>query len=263
MKYLAIGPGAMGYFIYLGALSKLHTHGKLQDLEEISGSSAGSMVSFMYLISGRDIQKVLEYSLTAPIKELMKPNIKTLLKDYGLVPIRKMRRLAEDACFHFTGRKDITFSELYFNSKIKLHVSSFCVDLMRTEYFNVDRTPDMSVLDAICMSICVPLLFSAVKHNGWHYVDGGSAEAIPCAPFIQYQSSEILALKLAWSKVNSIKDLKSYGLSVMYSILSMRASYSVPIVDISTDDNDVFDFGAGDEGKLKMFLLGQSQKFLK
>lgn len=261
MKYLAIGPGAMGYFIYLGALSKLHADGKLDALQEISGSSAGSLVSFMYLISGRNMQQVLEYSLKAPIKELMKPNIKTLLKDYGLVPIRKMRRLAEHVCFHFTEKKDITFSELYSNSKIKLHVSAYCVDLMRTEYFNVDRTPDMSILDAICMSICVPLLFSAVKHNGWHYVDGGSAEAIPCAPFIQYPSNETLALKLAWSKTNTIQDIKSYGLSVMYSILSMRASYSVPIVDIETSGTDVFDFGAGDEGKLKMFIVGQSQKF--
>jgi predicted acylesterase/phospholipase RssA len=262
MKYLAIGPGAMGYFMYLGALSRLHMDGKLEDLEEMSGASAGTMVAFMYLLSGRDIQQVLEYSLRAPIKELMKPNIKTLLKDYGLVPIRKMRRLAEDACMHFTNQKDISFSELYSKIKIKLHVSAFCVDLMRTEYFSVDRTPEMSVLDAVCMSICVPLLFSAVKHNGWHYVDGGSAEAIPCAPFIQYPPSDILGMKLAWSKVNKIKDLKSYGLSVMYSVLSMRASYAVPLLDIQTEENDVFDFGAGDDGKLKMFILGQSQKFL-
>jgi predicted acylesterase/phospholipase RssA len=262
MKYLAIGPGAMGIFVYLGIVHKLQELGHLHDLEEISGASAGSLVGFMFLITKKDITKTLDFALNVPIKQIMKVNLKNLIKDYGLVSLDKVRKALSDACMKFTSKLDITFQELYELVPIKFHTSSFCVDLMKTEYFSVDRTPTMSVIDAVCMSIAVPFLFSAVKHNGWHFVDGGSAENIPCAPFIGKPSSEILALRIPWNHTIQIKNLKSYGLSVMYSILSMRASYDVPILNVNTDDFDMFDFGAETEWKLKMFMKGQSQKII-
>ena len=55
VKYLAVGPGAMGYFMYLGVLSKLKQDGRLTDLEEIAGSSAGGIASFIYVISNGNI----------------------------------------------------------------------------------------------------------------------------------------------------------------------------------------------------------------
>lgn len=260
MKCLALGPGAMGFFIYLGAMYKLKESGYLSDLEEISGASAGSLLGFLFLIANQDIVKCLDFALESPVKQIMKPNIKTLLKDYGLVSVRKIRKVLSEACLKFTTKNDLTFRELYEISPIKLHVATFCVDLMRTEYFSVDRTPDMSVLDAVCMSIAVPFLFSASKFNGWHYVDGGTAEVIPCAPFMGRPRNDVLAMKLAWSHSNAIKDLKSYALGVMYSVLRLRATYDFPILDINLEGSDVFDFGAGNEGKLRMFMLGQSQQ---
>lgn len=260
MKCLALGPGAMGFFIYLGVMYKLKESGRLSDLEEISGASAGSLVGFLFLIANQDIVKCLDFALTVPVKQIMKPNIKTLLKDYGLVPVSKIRKVLADACLKFTTKNNLTFRELYEFVPIKFHVAAFCVDLMRTEYFSVDRTPDVSVIDAVCMSIALPFLFSTTKFNGWHYVDGGTAENIPCAPFIGLPRSEVLGMKLAWSRSNEIKNLKSYALGIMYSLLRMRATYDFPILDINLEGSDVFDFGAETEGKLRMFMLGQSQQ---
>jgi predicted acylesterase/phospholipase RssA len=263
MKYLAIGPGSMAFFVYLGIVHKLQESGRFSDLEEIAGASAGSIVGFLFLLANRDVSKVLDYTLQAPIKKAMKPNIKTLLKDYGLVPVSKVHKLLEDACTKFISKPDITFEELYARVPIKLHVSAFCVDLYKTDYFSVERTPKMSVLDAVCMSCAVPFLFSASKFNGWHYIDGGSAESIPCAPFIGRPYEDILALRIAWSRPTEIKNLKSYGLSVMYSILNMRASYTnIPSLEFELDDVDIFDFGSENDVKLKMFMNGQSQNFL-
>ena len=260
MKCLALGPGAMGFFIYLGILYKLKESGGLDDLEEISGASAGSLVGFLFLIANQDIVKCLDYALAVPVKQIMKPNIKTLLKEYGLVSVSKIRKVLVDVCSKFTTKIDLTFRELYEMTGVKFHVAAFCVDLIRTEYFSVDRTPDSSVLDAVCMSIAVPFLFSASKLNGWHYVDGATAEVVPCGPFIGRPRKEVMAMKLAWSRSNEIKDLKSYGLAVMYSALRMRATYDFPILDVNLEGSDVFDFGAETEGKLRMFMLGQSQQ---
>jgi len=258
MKYLAIGPGAMGFFVFMGALYKLQETGKLDDLEEISGASAGSLLGFLYLLTKRDIIKTFDFALDAPIKQSMKPNIKTLFKDYGLVPISRIRKVLSDCCFKFTNKIDINFQELYELCPVKLHIAAFCVDLKRTDYFSVDKTPQMSVLDAVCMSVAVPFLFSASKFNEWHYVDGGTAEALPCAPFIGYPPEDILAINLEFSsQKKDIKDLKAYGLGVMYAILHMRSTYEVPILNLNLGDMDMFDFGMGSESKIRMFMSGQ------
>jgi len=251
----------MGFFIYLGILYKLKESGRLDDLEEISGASAGSLRGFLFLIANQDIVKCLDYALAVPLKQIMKPNIKTLLKEYGLVSVKKIRKVLSDVCFKFTTKIDLTFRELYEMTGVKFHVAAFCVDLTRTEYFSVDRTPDLSVIDAVCMSIAVPFLFSASKLNGWHYVDGATAEVVPCGPFIGRPRKDVLGMMLSpRSLSNEIKDLKSYGFAVMYSALRMRATYDFPILDINLEGSNVFDFGAETEGKLRMFMLGQSQQ---
>ena len=258
MKYLAIGPGAMGFFVFMGVLYKLQETGRLDDLEEISGASAGSLLAFLYILTKRDIIKTFDFALDAPIKQAMKPNIKTLFKDYGLVPVSRIHKVLRECCFKFTSKNEITFQELYELCPIKLHIAAFCVDLKRTDYFSVDKTPGMSVLDAVCMSVAVPFLFSASKFNGWHYVDGGVAETLPCAPFIGYSPEDTLAIQLEFStKMKDIKDLKTYGLEVMYAILHMRSKYEVPILNINLGDMDMFDFGMNSETKIRMFMMGQ------
>ena len=60
VRCIAIGPGAMGFFLYLGVLSKLKQTGRLEDLEEISGASAGGLLAFLFLATKGDLSKVLD-----------------------------------------------------------------------------------------------------------------------------------------------------------------------------------------------------------
>jgi predicted acylesterase/phospholipase RssA len=258
MRNLIIGPGAMGFFMYLGVVSKLKREGQLDDLEAISGASAGALLGFLFCLSKGDPTKVLDYALAVPVKQLMKPNIKCLLKDYGLVPYTKIRKIFVEACSFFTGKTDMSFQELFEFHPVKLHVSSYCVDFMKTVYFSVDTTPTMSVLDAVCASVAVPFLFSSVKlKDGWNYIDGGAIEVIPGSPFLG--QNNVLAMKLAWSRIPEVKDLKSYAMSILLSTMKLRHTYDFPILDLDSSDVDVYDFGASNDAKLKMFLRGFEQ----
>jgi len=259
IRCLAIGPGAMGFFLYLGVLSKLKQTGKLDDLEEISGASAGGLLGFLFLATKGDITKVLDYALNVPVKQIMKPNIRNFLKNYGLVSPSKIRRILSDACVNFIGKSDVTFRELYDWNPIKFHVSAYCVDLMKTDYFSVDSTPHMSVLDAVCATVSIPFLFSVIKIGEWSYIDGGAAESVPAGPFLG--KNEVLAMKLAWSRPSPVTDLKSYFLGILYSTMKLRAVYEVPTLDLDLGGHDVFDFGASNDGKLKMFMKGLSTNF--
>jgi predicted acylesterase/phospholipase RssA len=260
VKNLVIGPGAMGYFMYLGVLSKLKQEGQLEELEEISGSSAGGLTAFAYVIAKGNITEVLDYSLSIPVGSIMKPNIKSLLNNYGLVSSKKIRKILVEMCKKFLGKTDITFKELYELNPIKLHIPAHCVDFMKTVYFNVDSSPDMSVLDAVTATIAVPFLFAPVKlADGYNYVDGATVEAIPAGPFVA--RSDVLAIRIGWGRLTEIKDIKSYALSILHSQMKMRHVYEVPTYDIEMTNNDIYDFSASNENKLRMFMYGVSQNF--
>jgi predicted acylesterase/phospholipase RssA len=261
MKYLVIGSGAMAFFVHLGVISSMKHENMFDDLEEISGASAGSILAFLFIATKGDLAKILDYSISVPVKQIMKPNIRSLLKNYGLVPSDKLRKLFSEACEAFTGKSDMTFQELYEYNPIKLHVSTYCVDLMKTVYFSVDSAPTTSVLDALCASVAVPFLISGVKmKDGWNYIDGAIGEVIPAAPFIGKINSEIFAIRIGWGRLPEINSLKTYAVGILNTTFKNRPTYDVPLVDIDIKDIDIYDFGASNEAKLKMFLLGRGQK---
>ena len=247
----------MGIFMYLGVVSRLKREGQLDDLEAISGASAGALLGMLFCLAKGDPTKVLDFSLSVPLNHIMKPNIKSLLKNYGLIPYTKIRKVLVGACQTFTGKDDVTFQELYEFHPVKLHVSAYCVDFMKTVYFSVDTTPSMSVLDAVCASVAIPFLFSSVKlKDGWNYIDGGAAESVPGGPFL---GQEALAMKLAWNRLEKVKDLKTYAISILYSTMKLRHVYDFPLMDLELQGEDMFDFGASNDSKLKMFLRGYEQ----
>jgi predicted acylesterase/phospholipase RssA len=257
MKNLIIGPGAMGFFMYLGVVSKLKREGQLDDLEAISGASAGALIGFLFCLTKGDSTKALDFALSVPVNQIMKPNIKSLLKDYGLIPYTKIRKVLIGSCQTFIGKDDVTFKELYELHPVKLYISAYCVDFMKTVYFSIETTPNMSVLDAVCASVAIPFLFSSVKlKDGWNYIDGGAAEFIPGGPFL---GKEALALKLAWSRLEKVKDLKTYAIGILYSTMKLRHEYDFPSMDLELHGEDMFDFGASNDAKLKMFLKGYEQ----
>ena len=71
VKRLVLGPGAMAYFAFMGALSALGDAGELSELESISGSSAGSLLGFIYILAKGDLTRVFEYSTNVPVKTIM------------------------------------------------------------------------------------------------------------------------------------------------------------------------------------------------
>lgn len=259
IKRLVVGPGAMGFFVHLGAISRLKQEGRLEQLEEISGASAGSLIGFVFCMTKGDIAQSLDVALKIPVKNIVKPNLKHLIGNYGLVPLSRVKKILSNISLQFLNKTDVTFQELYSHFPVKCHVASYCVDTGKTVYFSVDTTPSMSVLDAVCASVAVPFLFSPMKlSDGWNYIDGGVTERIPGAPFIG--KSDVFALCFDWGRLPVLKDLKTYALAILYATMKNRSMYDFPFVELSTEGCDVYDFGASNDGKLKMFLLGHSQK---
>lgn len=195
------------------------------------------------------------------VDKIMKPNLKILFEDYGLVSNKKVRTLLSDLCKKIIDKEDVTFQELYDKFNIKLHVSAFCVNLMKTVYFSVDSSPGMSVLEAVSASVAIPFLFSSVKLNdGWRYIDGGSEEAVPGAPFLGH-GDDVLVIRVGYGSflLNDLKNIKSYAMSIIYSTMKMRRTYDFPSIELNLSSEEIFNFSSTSEEKLKLFLKGYEQ----
>jgi predicted acylesterase/phospholipase RssA len=119
----------------------------------------------------------------------------------------------------------------------------------------------MKVIDAVCMSISVPLLFESVKYNNQHYVDGGIIENTPCQPFIHYKSDEVLVVQIKYRDVyidGSIGTLKKFVETLICTVMINRFSYDDIIKPYNIDIGSVnaFDFSMNYEQKLNLYLLG-------
>ena len=260
VKYLAIGPGSMGFYVYLGALARMKDRGRLGNLSEISGASAGSLLSFMYCLYKGDTKRILERSVSINVKELMKPNIKSLLNNFGIVPLKPLKKVISGVCFAEIGKYDVTFKELYEHFPLKIYITSYCVQLQKTMYFNTDTNHDMSVIDAVCASIAVPFLFSSFKmKDGMNYIDGGCMETTPSDPFVGREDS--LALQFDYRVISlDLKNIKNYAIALLYANMALRYNYPLPTHKFYIED-DVFDFGASSEAKIRMYMAGYSQEF--
>lgn len=257
IKRLVIGPGAMGAFLYLGFINHLKKSGHIEDLDAISGASAGGLIGFLFCLFKGETTKLFDYILSVPVSKIMKPNVKTFLKDWGLVSSAKIRKTLSEVILEQTGKPDITFMELFQFFPIKLYISAYCVDFMKTDYFSVDSHPTTSVIDAVCATVAIPFLVSAVKIGAWRYIDGGAAESAPGAPFLGMD--DVFMIQLAWGKLSEIKDIKSYALGIVYSTMSLRANYDLPRCEIEVPNIDIYDFNTSNDGKLKLFLSGYDQ----
>ena len=253
---LVIGPGSMGFFSMLGILQVLEDNGKLSNVHEISGASAGSMIGlFLSIKNPYKVRDILETSLSIDVPSYVKPNLQTFLNNFGFVPHQPIKELLIELC----RGTNPTFKQL----KKKLIVSACCLNTQKTEYFSVDTHPDMYAVDAVCMSISIPVFFSSYVFQDKMYIDGGTLEKVPLGPFLHKDPSGIIIVY-----INNVRRYKTKIEGIQDFIMACVDTYvnnmEFPCEFLKYEkygiDSDVYDFGNFSldyDTKMKMFMFGQ------
>jgi predicted acylesterase/phospholipase RssA len=85
---------------------------------------------------------------------------------------KKLKKYTEKTLVDNGVSKDITFKEIYELTKKKLIINATNINDHKVEYFSHETFPDVKVVDAVCASLSVPLVFPAFEINGKFYHDG-------------------------------------------------------------------------------------------
>jgi predicted acylesterase/phospholipase RssA len=249
MKYLVLGPASMGIYAMMGALKSMED--KMDQVKEISGSSAGSILALFWAV-GISIDDIIDASLSIDISNFVKLNIGSFFNKFGFVEIDPIREKLVEIC-----GCDPTFGEL---SK-KIYISSFCLNTSRTEYFSKDTHPDMKVIDAVCMSIAIPLIFASSEYRGQTYVDGGTAEEYPMAPFLDKKPHEVTCITIKMDEIyqEHLNTPKDFLEALIRSSIKNRLKYDEKcnMIKLDIGDVNIFDFNMSYEDKLRLMNMGK------
>ena len=244
--HLVRGPGAMAIYAFLGALSATG----LEKIEEVSGCSAGALLA-LFIAIGKTLDEINEIMFTIDLKALSKLNILSFIKNFGLISHAPIKERLKEICGGNPTFKDI--------SK-KFYVTSFCLNKMETEYFSLDNSPDMPVIDAVCMSISVPFLFETTKYKTFTYLDGAVREMVPSMCFLNKDPRDILIIQKRSQKphFNEITNIKDF----LNCIASVAVESCVDCgifpnrVCIDLENVKLLNFEMSYEEKMKLYILG-------
>jgi predicted acylesterase/phospholipase RssA len=246
MSHVIVGPGAMGFFGFLGAL---HATLKLEDVQEISGSSAGALAAICFIL---DIS--LEKCLKVDTKSVFKPSIKSFFKNYGFIPRSRIYKTFKEFF-----ERDWTFKELYEQTGKVLYVAVSCIP-RNTVYYSVKSTPDESVLQALATSVSIPLMFAPLKDGPRMLFDGSVYEASPGAPFISIPSSDIIQYLIEPIERGREypKSILEFMVTLMKNLISMRSEYGYKTIKVQMSVSDIYNFSMGDDSKIRLYAHGYS-----
>ena len=249
MKYLVIGAGGQNIFSYLGALKFLEN--ELKNVVEISGASSGSLISFL-LCFNKNIDEIIEFCFKIDQSGLGKLKLKNLFTKFGLIDVEAVKIYLVDLL-----GSDPTFKEL----PKKLYVSVYNLTLQKTEYLSRDTYPDMSVLEAVTMSMSIPIMMTSLKYNNCYYIDGGTFEMAPISPFLDKTPTELCIIQshLHSESFVEINRLKDFITAIFYKccsqIVENNDEQQFNIINISSLEGiSTVDFNIDNDTKWKLFL---------
>jgi NTE family protein len=169
---LVLEGGGMKGIAYAGALEMLDSLGISDSIERVAGTSSGAMNGLMYALgySGKEIHHLNLKTNFGKYNQVGFPLIGGLIRVKKTYGYYKTDRLIEDLGKIMAAKgfsPDLTFGELLIanqsgkNVKL-LYLTGANLTDQKTEVFSHETYPNMRVLDAVRISISIPMYFEAV-----------------------------------------------------------------------------------------------------
>jgi predicted acylesterase/phospholipase RssA len=203
---LILSGGGVKGIAHVGALKALEEKNILKNIKTIAGTSVGALIAALYLIGWSPTQ-LYTFIEDFPIKNLKGTNSSGFFKTFGFDDGFKLIFVLEKMFEEKNISKDITFSQLYKKTNIKLIMTTVCLNDKQVYYLSHITFPNMPILLGIRMTTSIPLLFTPVSYNNKLFVDGACIDNFPIHLFSDNLES-VIGIYLAENR-EYVKDISN------------------------------------------------------
>jgi NTE family protein len=178
-KNLVFEGGGVKGIAYVGALQALEDRGAMEEIVRVGGTSSGAINAVLLATnhSSREQQKILQemdFNLFMDNSWGMARDAQRLLNDFGWHKGEYFRSWIGDLIASKLGSANATFTDFHLMGCKELYLIGANLSTGFGEVFSREHTPTMRVVDAVRISMSLPLFFSAVRNvRGDVFVDGG------------------------------------------------------------------------------------------
>jgi predicted acylesterase/phospholipase RssA len=171
---LVLSGGALKAVVLLGAVKYLEEKDLIKHFKNYVGSSAGAIIIFFLIIGYKsyEIKDILIEEINN-IVDLDFENIDDFFINYGIDNTDRNKDILKKYLFKKTKLNDITFIEFAKKYGLNFTITGTNLTTRNTDYFNVDNFPNMSMIDALVITSCTPLIYKPIEYNDNLYIDGG------------------------------------------------------------------------------------------
>jgi len=240
IKNLVLPSGGINGLCVIGALKYIYEINLLENISTYVGSSVGAVISF-FLIINYSIIEIRDIFLNVDFDILKDTNYSNLLENFGLDEGNKVCKFLKSCLRLKFGIDDITFIELFNKTNKKLVITGSNIENYSTVYFDYINTPNESVINAVRISISIPLMFTAIEKK---YVDGGLFSPLPIDYFKRNELKECLAIALNRDINQPCESLETFISKITFSmqyIINRKqidyAKYKIILKNISNPFN--------------------------
>jgi len=195
IKHLVIGGGGTLTLRTLGSLQYLLKNGSIdiQNIKTIYGTSAGAIIGVGISLK-MDIDLIVNYIVNRPLEDIYDitpTDLYNLYSNKGIFNRDSLVKLLEPLMEYNKISIDITLKEFYEITNIDIHM--FSLELNELEVVNISHSsfPELSLIDAIYMTSCLPFAFEPFLHDNTFYVDAGIIVNYPLTYCLQDLSQEL------------------------------------------------------------------------
>jgi NTE family protein len=188
-KNLIFEGGGVKGIAYVGALEILEERGILENIQRVGGTSAGAINAVLLALGFSrkdtlDILQALNFRNFLDDSWGVLRDTDRLITEFGWYKGDFFRQWIGNLVREKTGNEHATFNELKTKALKDLYLVGTNLSTGFAEVFSFEHTPRMRVVDAVRISMSLPLFFTAVRGmRGDVYVDGGLLNNYPVKLF--------------------------------------------------------------------------------
>ena len=262
-KLVLSGGGVKG-LCTLGLLHKMSELKMLDNIDTFCGTSVGGLISFLLLI-GYTPKEMFEILNEIDFSLLFQYNIDDLFNDIhvGLLSQEPIIYVIGTLMKKRNCSIKITFKELFKKYNKKLIVTGVCINDSTLCYFNDESHPDMKVLDALKITMSIPLVFKPVKYKNAFYIDGGAGSNYPIDFFKEEDLENVIGIlvKGSYEYIEKFNDHAEYFLQLMNCVFKKVFDINEKLYEkytyyIETKNISFTEWNIDSEKKTELFEFG-------